>query len=62
MAIRKVLVCDDSTADRTNLERIVSGTGCVVITANNGKEALVQVHATFFAIACLRCSTYLHVK
>jgi hypothetical protein len=23
---------------------------------------LVQVHATFFAIACLRCSTYLHVK
>jgi hypothetical protein len=23
---------------------------------------LVQVHATFFAIACLRCSTYLQVK
>jgi hypothetical protein len=23
---------------------------------------LVQVHATFFAITCLRCSTYLHVK
>ena len=45
MAIRKVLVCDDSTADRTNLERIVSGTGCVVITANNGKEALEKAKA-----------------
>jgi hypothetical protein len=26
------------------------------------QRLLVQVHATFFAIACLRCSTYLHVK
>jgi twitching motility two-component system response regulator PilH len=40
MAIKKVLVCDDSTTDRTNLERIVSGTGCVVIPATNGKDAL----------------------
>jgi twitching motility two-component system response regulator PilH len=40
MAIKKVLVCDDSTADRTNLERIVSGMGCIVILATSGKDAL----------------------
>lgn len=40
MSIKKVLVCDDSSADRQNLERIVSGAGCVVITATNGKDAL----------------------
>lgn len=40
MAIKKVLVCDDSNTDRANLERVVSGTGCVVITAATGKEAV----------------------
>jgi twitching motility two-component system response regulator PilH len=40
MSIKKVLVCDDSNTDRANLERIVSGTGCVVVTASNGKEAV----------------------
>lgn len=40
MTINKVLVCDDSSPDRVNLQRIVSGTGCVVLTASNGKEAL----------------------
>jgi len=42
MSIKKILVCDDSSTDRQNLERIVSGTGCVVISANNGKEALTK--------------------
>ncbi|MFN0315868.1 MAG: response regulator [Burkholderiales bacterium] len=40
MAIKKVLVCDDSAADRKNVEQVVTGAGCVAITASNGKEAL----------------------
>ncbi len=40
MAINKVLVVDDSAADLTNLKSIVSSTGCVVLCASNGKEAL----------------------
>ena len=40
MSMKKILVVDDSNADRTNLERIVSGQGCVVSTAANGREAL----------------------
>jgi twitching motility two-component system response regulator PilH len=42
MSIKKILVCDDSSSDRQNLERIVSGTGCVVISAVNGKDALTK--------------------
>jgi twitching motility two-component system response regulator PilH len=42
MSIKKILVCDDSSTDRQNLERIVSGTGCLVISANNGKDALMK--------------------
>ena len=42
MSIKKILVCDDSRADRTNLETIVSGAGCVVISATCGKDALVK--------------------
>jgi len=40
MSIKKILVCDDSKADRTNLETIVSGAGCVVISASCGKDAV----------------------
>ena len=40
MAIKKVLVCDDSSTDRTKLERIVAGAGCVVISASGGAEAV----------------------
>jgi twitching motility two-component system response regulator PilH len=45
MAIKKILVCDDSAADRQNLERIVSATGCVVIACTNGKEAVARAKA-----------------
>jgi twitching motility two-component system response regulator PilH len=45
MAIKKVLVCDDSSADRANLERIVSGSGCVVISTTNGAEAVARAKA-----------------
>jgi len=42
MAIRKVLVADDSSTDLKNLEQIVSGAGYQVITAATGKEALAK--------------------
>ncbi len=45
MAMTKVLVCDDSNTDRSNLERIVSGIGCTVVTASNGKEAVEKAKA-----------------
>ncbi len=40
MAINKVLVVDDSPADLANIKGIVAETGCVVVSATNGKEAL----------------------
>lgn len=40
MAIKKVLICDDNPTDRGNLEKIVSGAGCVVVSASGGKEAI----------------------
>jgi twitching motility two-component system response regulator PilH len=42
MAIRKVLVVDDSDTDRKNLEQIVSGAGYAVITARSGKDAVAM--------------------
>jgi twitching motility two-component system response regulator PilH len=40
MAIRKVLVVDDSPTDLANIENIVKEAGCVVVAATNGKEAV----------------------
>ncbi|OGI47899.1 MAG: two-component system response regulator [Candidatus Muproteobacteria bacterium RBG_16_65_34] len=40
MAVRTVLVVDDSATDLKNLEQIVSGGGYSVITATSGKEAV----------------------
>lgn len=40
MAIEKVLVVDDSMTDLKYLEKIVSDSGCKVITARNGKQAV----------------------
>jgi len=40
MAIRKVLVVDDSATELAKLEQIVSTAGYTVITASSGKEAL----------------------
>ena len=42
MAIRKVLVVDDSATDLKNLEQVVSGGGYQVITAKSGKEAVAK--------------------
>ncbi|MBE9516002.1 MAG: response regulator [Proteobacteria bacterium] len=40
MAIKKVLVVDDTDTDRTNLEQILTGGGYSVITASSGQEAV----------------------
>jgi twitching motility two-component system response regulator PilH len=40
MSIEKVLVVDDSTIDRMNLQNIISDAGYTVITANSGAEAI----------------------
>ena len=40
MTINKVLVCDDSATDLTNIKGIVEGAGLLTITASSGAEAL----------------------
>lgn len=40
MAIRKVLVVDDTATDLKRLEQIISGAGYTVITAASGKDAV----------------------
>ena len=40
MAVRKVLVVDDSPADLANIRNIVTEAGCIVVTATDGKEAV----------------------
>ncbi len=42
MAINKVLVCDDSNTELTNIKSIVEGAGYTVVTASSGVEALNQ--------------------
>ena len=39
MAINKILVYDDYHPEVRNMERIIAATGCVDITAGNGREA-----------------------
>lgn len=40
MTINRVLVCDDSNTDITNIKTIVEDAGYEVFTASNGSEAL----------------------
>jgi twitching motility two-component system response regulator PilH len=42
MAIAKVLCVDDVAADLLNIEKIVTAAGAIVITANNGKDAVAK--------------------
>jgi twitching motility two-component system response regulator PilH len=42
MAIKKVLVVDDSDTDLKNLAHIISGAGYEVLTAKTGKEAIAK--------------------
>lgn len=45
MTIHKVLVCDDSATDITNIKGIVEEAGYEVVMAKNGAEALSQAKA-----------------
>lgn len=45
MAAKKVLVVDDAKVDLMNIERIVSGAGCQVISAVSGREAVDKARA-----------------
>ncbi len=40
MTMTKVLVCDDSITDLTNIKSIVEDAGCLTLTASSGSEAL----------------------
>ena len=40
MAINKVLVVDDSDTELSNIKAIVGNTGCIVLSASSGVEAL----------------------
>lgn len=40
MTIKTVLVVDDSLTELTHIEAIVTATGCAVLRATNGREAL----------------------
>ena len=40
MAVTKVMVCDDSATDLTNIKNIVESAGCIPVTATNGAEAV----------------------
>ena len=45
MAIKKVLVVDDSTTDLVNLQKIISDAGYLVMTATSGQEAIKKAQA-----------------
>jgi twitching motility two-component system response regulator PilH len=43
MAISKILVVDDTSTDRLNLQNILQQAGYQVVTASSGKEAVEKV-------------------
>jgi twitching motility two-component system response regulator PilH len=42
MAIKKVMIVDDSTTDLLHLKEVVARSGCEIITATSGKEAVAK--------------------
>jgi twitching motility two-component system response regulator PilH len=42
MAAKKILVVDDNATDLKNMEQIVAGAGCMVVSATGGTEALAK--------------------
>ncbi len=42
---KKALVVDDSAADLANIKAVLSDTGCIVLTASNGREAITKAKA-----------------
>ena len=45
MGTKKILICDDSSTDRQNLEQILSKVSCIVIVCANGKDAIAKAKA-----------------
>jgi twitching motility two-component system response regulator PilH len=45
MAIQKILICDDSQTDLTNLKNALQDTNCILITATSGEEAVNKARA-----------------
>jgi len=45
MSILKILICDDSITDLTNLKNALQNSNCILITANDGDEALKKAKA-----------------
>ena len=45
MAIRKILIVDDSSIDLLKLKDVVSSTGCVILTATSGVDAVKKAKA-----------------
>jgi phosphoserine phosphatase RsbU/P len=45
MTVQKILIVDDEPFNVDYLEQELDGSGCEIITASNGQEALDQVHA-----------------
>lgn len=45
MAINKILVVDDSTVDRMNIQHIIQDAGYQVIAASSGQEAIEKANS-----------------
>ena len=45
MNIKKILICDDSQTDLAKLKSVLQGPQYLLITANNGKEAIQKAKA-----------------
>ena len=45
MAVQKILIVDDSQTDLLNLKSIVEKSGCQIVTATSGKEAVAKAAA-----------------
>jgi len=45
MAVKKVLCVDDVKADLMNIEKMVAGTGVLVVTASSGLEAIAKANS-----------------
>ena len=45
MAIQKILICDDSLTDQTNLKNALKDIMCLIFTASDGEEAITIAKA-----------------
>ena len=45
MTIKKILIVDDSPTDLSNLKNILSSLDCEIVTASNGREAIIKANS-----------------